>query len=232
MTRASRQEMATNGGSWGGAAERAGCAGHGFPPGYRLAPLAWSDQKEVAHLLVRAFAGDPLVTAICGAADRVGQRRMFWSFLLSVRAHALSPQPAWVVRSERGEFAAVVLVSRPGMGLQAPADTWFSLLGMSRMGLKATRRSIEAAQAIARHAPPGPFTYVRTLAVDPEHQRRGLGSGLLAHVFAHSPLHWPVYLETAREQNLWFYSRQGFRCVGTFRCHGVEIWRMLRRPGP
>jgi GNAT superfamily N-acetyltransferase len=199
-------------------------------PSYRLAPLRWDDQRAVAELLVRAFAEDPLVRAICGPADRRGRRRMFWSFLVSVRAHALSPQPAYAVRSASGAIVAVALLSRPGIALEARADPWVSLWAVVRMGREATRRSIEAAKAIARHVPRFPLTYVRTLAVDPAHQRRGLGSALLDEVLRRSPPSWPLYLETAREANVRFYERNGFACAGSFRCLGVDIWRMLHPP--
>lgn len=198
------------------------------PPGYQIEPLRWSEQHSVAEVLVRAFQDDPLVNAICGPANPDGRRRMYWSFLLSVRGHSLSSQPAWVVRHRQGRCAAVVLVSRPGMALQSRSDVWFSLRALCRIGWSATRRGVEAAEAIVRHAPPVPFTYVRTLAVDPSVQRHGLGSALLSHVFAHSPPAWPVYLETARERNVLFYSQHGFECIGTFRCLDVTIWRMFR----
>lgn len=203
-----------------------------LPPGYRIEPLRWSEQREATRLLVRAFRDDPLVNAICGPPNRDGLRRMYWSFLLSVRGHSLSSQPAWVVRHPRGVCAGLVLVSRAGMALQSPGDTWFSLRALFRIGWNAARRGAEAAEAIVRHAPPFPFTYVRTLAVDPGEQNQGLGSALLCRVFAHSPATWPVYLETARERNVLFYGQHGFHCIGMFRCLDVPIWRMLRPAAP
>jgi ribosomal protein S18 acetylase RimI-like enzyme len=184
----------------------------------------------VAALLTRAFSDDPLVRAICGGSAARAYRQMEWSFRLAVRGHCLSPQPAWTVTDTSGQICGVALVSRPSMHLHAPPDTLYTIRGLLHVGLRAARRGMQAGSIIASHAPAPPFVYLRTLGVDSQCQRRGYGSRLLRHVLIATPPAWPLYLETAKEENLSFYGAHGLQCVGQFSCLGTPIWRLLRKP--
>ncbi len=198
--------------------------------GLIIHPLHWEDVDAVAEMLTHAFADDPLVHAICTAPARRRNTQILWNFRMATRAHALSPQPAWILSTPAVHTLGVVLVSQPSMRLQALPDIWFTVRGLFHIGWECARRGIEAAKQIAAHAPPPPFTYVRTLGIEVESQRRGYGSRLLQHAIAQACEEWPVYLETAKRQNIDFYQQNGFECIGEFTCLGVSIWRMLRKP--
>src|SRR5262249_36180471 len=148
------------------------------------------------------FVDDPLVKAICpgSAADR--QRRIWWSFRIAVRGHCLAQQPAWTVVDAKHNPVSVVLATRAHAPTQSAADLWFALRGLLRIGLAAGVRGSRAARIIASHAPAQPFTYLRTLGVDPDWQGRGVGSRLVEWVIRTAPTALPVYLETAKEENL------------------------------
>lgn len=193
----------------------------------QLELFGWQDEREAAGMLVRAFASDPLMQAICGGPAAPQPEKMWWSFRLSLRAHCLSPHRGWVLRTASRRIVGLVLVSYPGAQLYARPDTWFSLRSLWHIGWATTQRAVEAARCVARHLPRRPFLYVRTLGVDPSFHQRGLGSALLAHALAAVPTA-SAYLETAREANLRFYSRHGFRCIGTFSCLGVPVWQLWR----
>ncbi len=190
--------------------------------------LAWHDERAAAAMLVRAFAQDPLVKAICGQPEERRSEKMWWSFRMSLRAHCLSLEPAWILRGENHAVMGVVLVSLTGGRLSGASDFLFSLRSLWHIGWAAAQRGVEAARAIARHLPAPPFLYVRTLGVDPAIQHRGLGSKLLTHALNSLGTPSPAYLETAVESNLRFYSRHGFRCIGTFSAIGVPVWRLWR----
>jgi GNAT superfamily N-acetyltransferase len=104
------------------------------------------------------------------------------------------------------------------------------LRALLRIGFAAGVRGSRAARIIASHAPAQPFTYLRTLGVDPEWQGHGLGSRLVEWVIRTAPTALPVYLETAKEENLAFYMRHGFNCMGQFACLETPVWRLLRPP--
>jgi GNAT superfamily N-acetyltransferase len=199
-----------------------------------ISVLRWRDEQSVATLLARAFVDDPLVMAICGAPAPERQQRMWWSFRMALRSHCLAGQPAWLAMDASATPLGVALVTRAPAGAPAsaqdtpPSDALFVLRGLLHVGLRMALRGAKAARMIAAQAPPGPFTYLRTLGVDPDWHGRGLGSRLVEHVVRTAPTTQPVYLETAKEQNLAFYARQGFACIGEFSCLGVPVWRLIR----
>lgn len=200
---------------------------------YTLGVLRWEDERRAAAVLARAFLDDPLVMAICDAPPAERERRMLWSFRIAVRAHCLAGQPAWTVVAPDAQPVGVVLVSRPRTDRQPSPDLLFTLWGLWRIGLRTGLRGLRAGRSIAAHAPQTPFTYLRTLGVAPDFHGRGLGSRLVEQVIRAAPAAWPIYLETAKEQNLGFYARHGFTCVGEFRCLGVPVWRLIRwAPAP
>lgn len=192
------------------------------------AVLRWEDERRVAALLARAFVDDPLVIAICHAPAPERQERMRWSFRVAVRSHWLARQPAWTVVDVYGTPLGVVLATRSRAAVHPHSDLLFTIRGLRHIGARLALRGLKAAQIIASHVPSEPFTYLRTLGVDPEHQRRGLGSRLVEQVLRSAPSALPVYLETAKEQNVPFYTRHGFAPAGEFECLGVPVWRLLR----
>jgi len=199
------------------------------PPRASIDVLRWSDEREAATVLACAFLNDPLVTAICSVLAPERARRIWWSFRVAVRAHCLSGQPAWTISGDDGRVVGVVLVTRPRSPLHPPrSDTLFALRGFMHLGARALLRGVQAARAIAAQAPSRPFTYLRTLGVHPAVQSRGLGSRLVEQVLRTASDALPVYLETAKEQNLSFYTHLGFERVGEFRCLDVCVWRLLR----
>ena len=197
---------------------------------HQIAVLRWQDEHSVAAVLARAFVDDPLVIAICDAPTPERELRMRWSFRIALRSHWLSRQPAWIVADADGTPCSVVLATRARMPVPSHSDTLFALRGLRHVGVRTALRGIKAAQVIASHAPPQPFTYLRTLGVDPSHQRSGMGSRLVRQVIRGSPPELAIYLETAKEENLAFYGRHGFEPAGEFRCLEVPVWRLIRQP--
>jgi GNAT superfamily N-acetyltransferase len=66
------------------------------------------------------------------------------------------------------------------------------------------------------------------LAVDPAHQRKGLGRALLQTVFEHAEA--PVYLDTANPANVPYYASFGFEEIGRAPLpRGATMW-FMRRP--
>jgi GNAT superfamily N-acetyltransferase len=70
--------------------------------------------------------------------------------------------------------------------------------------------------------------FVWWLAVDPAHQRSGVGRALLQRVFAGSEA--PVYLDTANPDNVPYYASLGFEEIGRAALpRGATMW-FMRRP--
>jgi GNAT superfamily N-acetyltransferase len=70
--------------------------------------------------------------------------------------------------------------------------------------------------------------YLWFLAVDPSHQRGGVGRALLARVYEDAGA--PVYLDTANPANVPYYASNGFEEIGKADGpRGAEMW-FMRRP--
>jgi len=195
---------------------------------YTLGIVHWRGERQIAAVLARAFVDDPLVVAMCTAPAAQRERRMVWSFRTAVRGHCLAAQPGWALTGPDAAPVGAVLTTRPCVQMDNSADLLFTLRAFLHMGVRTAIRGALAARTIATHVPPQPFTYLRTLGVRPDLHGRGLGSRLVEQVVRSAPTSLPVYLETAKEGNVAFYTRHGFDCIGEFRCLGVPVWRMLR----
>jgi GNAT superfamily N-acetyltransferase len=200
------------------------------PNSYTLGVLNWEREQAIAIMLARAFADDPLVMAICAGSMAERLRRMQWNFRIAVRSHCLAAQPGWTMDAPDAAPVAAVLVTRPHAQVDIGADLLFAVRGLLHLGMSAGMRGLHASRIIAAHTPREPFTYVRTLGVDPDLHGRGVGSRLVDQVIRTAPVSLPLYLETAKARNLTFYARHGFERIGEFRCLGVPVWRLLRPP--
>jgi GNAT superfamily N-acetyltransferase len=70
--------------------------------------------------------------------------------------------------------------------------------------------------------------YLWFLAVDPKHQRGGVGRALLARVYGDATA--PVYLDTANPANVPYYASNGFQELGKADGpRGASMW-FMRRP--
>jgi GNAT superfamily N-acetyltransferase len=85
---------------------------------------------------------------------------------------------------------------------------------------------------VERRHPDGLHLHLAILGVDPERQRRGLGSALLAPGLERCDRErLPAYLETGREANLAFYERHGFTVADQVALpRGPRVWTLTRKP--
>ena len=75
--------------------------------------------------------------------------------------------------------------------------------------------------------PHEPHVYLWFLAVDPQHQRGGVGRALLARVYEDATA--PVYLDTANPANVPYYASNGFAEIGKADGpRGASMWFMTR----
>ncbi len=151
---------------------------------------------------------------------------------MAVRGHCLAAQPGWTMTGPDTLPRAAVLMTRARTQSDISADLFFTIRGLLHIGLRTAMRGLQAAHIIAEHVPTEPFTYLRTLGVDPDLHGRGLGSRLVEQVIRTATPLLPIYLETAKERNLSFYGRHGFHPLGEFHCLGVRVWRLLRPAMP
>jgi GNAT superfamily N-acetyltransferase len=98
-----------------------------------------------------------------------------------------------------------------------------------------TEAQLEVVGPISRemeaYYPEEPCWYLAFIAVDPPHQRRGLGSALMKHGIERCTRDGlPAYLEATSLENRAFYERHGFETLGKIQPGPAPpIWPMLRR---
>ena len=187
-----------------------------------------------ATVLARAFLNDPLLVAVAAAPDPAQRlRRLDALFNVALHEHRKSGHPLLGV-FDHGRLVAAAVVE----GLDRPPATATILSGLPRMPaiLRALKfagliRVIKLVDALARNHPPEPHLYLNLLGVDPEFQGRHCGVAILDYllelVIARNDING-VYLETATESNVAFYTRNRYKVIGEFHPIGVRMWRMLQ----
>jgi ribosomal protein S18 acetylase RimI-like enzyme len=190
---------------------------------------------DAALVLGRAFVSDPLVNAIAPEPRDPHERghRLAGLFAAALRVHRQAGQPVFGV-FEAGALIAAAVVE----GTTHPsgfATTLAGLLSLPTMvravGWGGVRRSITLVDTLARNHPPKPHLYLNILGVDPSFQRRHCGVAILDHlreiVAARTDLEG-VYLETATQDNVAYYMRNGYEVISEFYPLGVRMWRMFQ----
>jgi ribosomal protein S18 acetylase RimI-like enzyme len=198
--------------------------------------LLFPDQYgEAAAVLGRAFANDPLIRAIVAPLDdSEAVPRMTGFFNVVMRAQRKDGQPVLGVVTE-GRVAAVAVIEhvrRPS----SSAGTIFHGLPllpelMRAVGWKGIIRTISTLDTLTRNRPSEPHIYLNDLGVEPALQGRHFGVAILDFLKEQAALRADfagVYLETATENNVSYYSRAGYRVMNEIYPLGVRVWRMLQ----
>jgi GNAT superfamily N-acetyltransferase len=180
-----------------------------------------------ARLIAEALLDDPGWLAV--GPDRTGHRR-----LVSRLYHraALGVVHRWgrpiygAVRD--GQLVGVAATFAAG---RYPPPSWTLVAyapGFLVAGPAPVVRGLRAAAVQDRGHPRDEHVFLWFLAVDPAHQRRGVGRALLARVFAEAEA--PVYLDTANPANVPYYASFGFEETGSGALpRGARMW-FMRRP--
>jgi ribosomal protein S18 acetylase RimI-like enzyme len=187
-----------------------------------------ADLPALARMLARAYSEDPVAIWAC-AADGLRPKmleRLYSARLRQMLAHEevwitpeLTSAAVWLPpgrrkATPRQQLALARCVLHPRLLVRAPLLA-IGLLGMER-----------------RHPGSPDHWYLSLLGTDPDAQGKGLGSAVLAPVLERCEHDGAcVYLETAKERNVDFYIRRGFRVSGEYRLpRGPRMWLMWRSP--
>ncbi len=119
-----------------------------------------------------------------------------------------------------------------------PVDAFRRVVGRSDSHYVTARiddKIVGYAGLVLLGTPVNPESEIHTIAVDPAHQRRGIGAALLAELLARAGAHGgPVFLEvrTDNEPALTMYVRNGFQILSTrkgyYQHAGADAYTMKR----
>jgi len=122
----------------------------------------------------------------------------------------------------------------------APVSPWTRLRARSLRSIRYDRPlqervAVGTAYLIERrkYHMPGPHIVLETVAVRPELQGRGFGSGLIRHALARADAEQlPLYLDTFALRSAEMYSRFGFCVLEEGRISGMDspVYLMARQP--
>lgn len=210
----------------GTAMDRRGAATRAGPAASEVRRATSSDVGALALTLARAFYDDPLFRWMFPRdARRLRQARRHFE----QRTRQLLAQNE--VYTTDGNVGAA-LWARPDEWRDPPLAALRQLATLTPALGRRLPLTLRAMHEIELRHPSDPHWYLAVLGIDPERQRRGVGSALLSPVLAACDRDaTPAYLETAREHNVDFYARHGFEVVESLTLpEGPPIWLMWRTP--
>jgi ribosomal protein S18 acetylase RimI-like enzyme len=193
--------------------------------------------EQAAAALGRAFVRDPALMAILpeSVVSEPAQRipRITEVFRAALAVQRREGEPVMGVL-ENGIVAGAAVVAGAGA-----ASIWTLLaFGLSHMpqmiravGWGGTMRALQLTDTLARNHPPQRHIYLNFLGVDPQHQGKHYGIALLDALQDLAGQRGDlagVYLETATEANVPYYSAHGYQVVGEMYPLGVKFWRMFQ----
>jgi ribosomal protein S18 acetylase RimI-like enzyme len=205
----------------------------------RVVTLFPEQYDEAAVILGRAFINDPPMKAILPNVTEpdIRARHIADVFRVALRIQRANGQPVFGVL-ERGRVIGAAIVE--GAGFTSGSAMLLTGLGaLPRMvravGWGGTMRGINLMSVLADNHPPEPHIYLNVLGVDPRSQRTHCGTALLEHLRELAAARDEiagVYLETATEANVAYYSARGYEVMGEILPIGVRMWRMFQRKRP
>ena len=188
------------------------------------------DVPVVANVLARAFQDDPVFAWSIPDPDR---RRAGLPSVFAAFADLYLPYEETYVTSDRAGTALWAPTSTDPF--DSEAGEVFGNRIAEVLDEEDAQRCLAIGELFAEHHPAQPWAYLQLIGVEPEQQRRGLGSQLLTSVLDRcDATGTPAYLEAGTVDNRRLYQRHGFEIIDeiTLPDGGPPVWLMWRDPAP
>jgi GNAT superfamily N-acetyltransferase len=189
--------------------------------------LEQAEYDEAARIVTDALLDDPGWVAV--GPDKASHRRR-----VALRYHRAAigvvhryGRPVYGAFRD-GELAGTAVTFAAGR-YPPPAWTFVRYVpSFLAAGPAPIVRGLRTSSVQDRGHPHDEHVFLWFLAVDPAHQRSGVGRALLARVFEDAEA--PVYLDTANPANVPYYASFGFEEIGRAALpRGANMW-FMRRP--
>jgi ribosomal protein S18 acetylase RimI-like enzyme len=192
-----------------------------------IRPLDTYHHREAARIITDALLHDPGWLAV--GPSMTGHRRFvaerYHRAALTVTARYGGP----IYGAFRDNELAGVAVTFPPGRYPPPRHTEARyVLAFLAAGPGPIVRGLKTGAVQDSGHPEDPHAYLWFLAVDPKHQRGGVGHALLARVYEDADA--PVYLDTSNPDNVPYYASAGFEEIGRgVLPRSTPMW-FMRRP--
>ena len=192
-----------------------------------IRPLDRNHHREAARIVTDALLHDPGWLSV--GPKRAAHRRFVAEryHRAAVRVTARYGGPIYGAFREN-RLAGVAVTFSPG-AYPPPRHTEARyVLAFLAAGPGPIARGLKTGEVQDSGHPDEPHVYLWFLAVDPAHQRGGVGRALLARVCEDAEA--PVYLDTANPANVPYYASAGFEEIGRgVLPRNTPMW-FMRRP--
>jgi ribosomal protein S18 acetylase RimI-like enzyme len=191
--------------------------------------------EEAAVALGRAFVNDPTFKAILPdvtePVERAARLADLFRALLTIERR--TGQPVFGIFADGRVVGAAITEGRQVQGALAMVATGVGALPrlVRAIGFGGIYRALNMVSVLTENHPKQPHLYLQVLGVDPAYQKRHFGAAMLEHLRTQAlarPDVEGVYLETATEANVAFYSSKGYQVLGELYPIGVRMWRMYQ----
>ncbi len=180
----------------------------------------------MSEALARAFYDDPLFTWMFRSdRTRVPRSRRYFAG----RIRLLLDQRS--VYTTDGAIAGA-LWARPHQWRDPPLVALRQIVALTPTLGRRLPAALRGLREVESRHPAEPHWYLAVLGTVPERQSQGIASALLEPVLDTCDRdRVPAYLETAKERNIRFYERHGFRVTERLTLpEGPPVWLMWREP--
>jgi GNAT superfamily N-acetyltransferase len=188
--------------------------------------MARHELEFTAGVLGRAYRDAPLSRALYG--DDPDCRLRSVESVMGIRISTMDPPPLVARRDDI--IVAVCAMSPPG-ACQLSLSKRRRAAAAAHGGPSSQKKALEMTAEWERHHPNEPHWHLGPLAVEPDVQRKGVGSRMAERfcelVDADGGM---AFLETDRLENVRFFERFGFVTVDKADVIGIPNWFMRREP--
>jgi GNAT superfamily N-acetyltransferase len=192
--------------------------------------LAQTTAADVAQVLTDAFLDDPGWRDV--GPERAGHRRLvMWRYHRALHRKALRwGRPGYAALRDGRLVGVAVTFDGEAWPPPEPVSTLLDVPAFALAGPATAMRGARADAMMKRAHFHEPHLYLWQLAVDPSAQRSGVGRALMERVIADADdAAVPIYLETAKPENVPYYRSFGFVETGREQLpRGAPLWLMLR----
>lgn len=199
-------------------------------PSVEVRGLRQDEIPAAVAVLARGMRDNPLQVAAYGE-DPERRERVHAKLVTGLFRVFTAQQPLCAI--ENGTIIGVTGVAPIGTCRPSAVQGLRLTPGLMSVGPRTAVRVGKWVAAWAKRDPDEEHVHLGPLAVDRDHQGRGIGSQLMAeHCRRLDAAHEVGYLETDKPENVRFYKKFGFEVIDDATVIGVPNWFMRRQPWP